>query len=97
MRETDYRLLQVFLSPTARGIFEVSANALGKLHCTCPGYRVRLRCKHLEYVVERLIRNGGEYSLIVPAGLDADFCAEAMRDPDTFREFVLRYGSVEVL
>jgi hypothetical protein len=93
----DYRLLQVFLSSTMRGVFEVAINGLGHLRCTCPGFRVRNVCKHLEFVADRLVRSGGEYTIAVPVGIGANACIEAAQSEETFRQFVLHYGAVEVL
>lgn len=93
---TQPRLLQVFLSRTGHGVYEVSI-ALGTrlLTCTCPGFAQRKKCKHVDWVAERLGPEG-EYLVVVPQGA-LELLAAAKDDTKAWRTALCRYTTPEVL
>ena len=96
---SDLRLVQVFLSQTQNpgpGIYEVSSNESGDLFCTCPGYRARSVCKHTKFVNARIDSNKGHYPLEISSRATEEDTAKAKRSNQDFREFVIRFGKIEV-
>jgi uncharacterized Zn finger protein len=96
----DTKLVQVFLGSGrgSLGVYEVNLRTKTKaLSCTCPGFNSRNSCKHVTFVRARISSNDGTY----PLELDGDVSDEQMHDAhesnETFREFVIKYGSVEIL
>jgi S-adenosylhomocysteine hydrolase len=95
----DIRLVQVFLSQTntpGPGIYEVSANDAGTLFCTCPGYKGRKTCKHSKFVQARIDGNNGHYPLEISSRATQDDAEKAKRSNENFREFVIKFGKIEV-
>lgn len=94
------RLVQVFLSPAQTpgpGIFEVSTDTdSGDLNCTCPGFKGRSICKHTKFVQARLDSNGGTYPLEISSRATKEDAAKAKQSNESFREFVIRFGRIEV-
>lgn len=96
---SEARLVQVFLSPgqtPGPGIFEVSANEEGVLFCTCPGYKGRKTCKHTKFVQARIDSNGGNYPLEISSRATQEAAQKAKHSNEEFREFVIKYGRIEV-
>lgn len=94
------RLVQVFLSQSTTpgpSIFEVSSDLTNEnLYCTCPGYKARDTCKHIKFVKTRIDENNGSYPLEISdkaTKAEADF---AKASDDNFREFIIKYGKIEV-
>lgn len=97
--EDTKRLVQVFLSqsPTpGPGIFEVTADEPGKLYCTCPGYSGRRTCKHTKFVQARIDTNNGNYPLEISNRATRDDALKAKESNQEFREFVIKFGKIEV-
>lgn len=91
------RLLQVFLSPNLRGVYEVAYDTESeRLSCNCPGFRSRLTCKHLRWVLARSEPDGG-YCVPMPPGITPDMVIEAGKDPEVWRAFCIRHFRAEVL
>lgn len=97
--DENVRLVQLFLSNgSAAGVCEVSVNKKTKsLLCTCPGYEGRGTCKHVRFVKSRVDENGGTYPLELSTSVSEDEILEAHKSSNTFREFVIRHGVIEVL
>ena len=97
---SNLRLIQVFLSskagPSGPSIFEVSGDDSFNFVCTCPGYAVRKTCRHITFVKARLEANNGKYPLEIPPTVSQDDIKKAMSSSETFREFLLKHGKIEV-
>jgi hypothetical protein len=97
--DEETRLVQVFLSPTQTpgpSIFEVSVKENGSLSCTCPGFKGRMTCKHVKFVKARINNNNGTYPLEISNRATDDEASKAKESNSTFREFVIRFGKIEV-
>jgi hypothetical protein len=95
MAKSEWRTVQFFLSP--RGVFEVSIDIEGDdVRCTCPGFESRNICKHSRAVISRATKNDGVYPLKVSSRAPAHETASATSSAETFREFVIKYGYIEV-
>lgn len=95
----EVRLIQVFLSPTATpgpNVFEVSSNTNGVLFCNCPGFKGRNTCKHTKFVKARIDSNNGHYPLEISKKATEEDAEKAKKSPEDFRQFVIRFGKIEV-
>jgi hypothetical protein len=96
----DTKLVQVFLSQTQTpgpGIYEVSVDDDNKFYCTCPGFQGRNTCKHVKFVTARVKSNGGDnYPLEFSSRATKDDVVKAKQSKEEFRDFVIRFGKIEV-
>jgi hypothetical protein len=91
-----WQITQLFLSDT--GIHEVYVNLDNKkLRCNCTGFVTRSGCKHTRYVGEKMNNNGGIYPVEVSNRATSAETALASLSPEIFRDFLLKYGKIEVL
>lgn len=96
MAKSEWRTVQFFLS--ARGIFEVKIDlASDGVECNCPGYLAKEVCKHTRYVVAKAKENNGVYPLKVSTRAPMSGTEAINNSEQLFREFVLKYGKIEVL
>lgn len=97
---SEFKLVQLFLSQSSSnpgpGIFEVSSDDEQNLRCTCPGWTVRGVCKHTKYVTNKIKENDGVYPLEISSEASAAEAELAKNDPKMFREFLVKYGRIEV-
>lgn len=96
----DFRLVQVFLPQNrvaSPGIYEVSVGDLDEFNCTCPGFFGRATCKHVKFVQARIETNHGTYPLEISSRATTDDAAQAQKSNKDFREFIIKFGKVEVL
>jgi len=96
----DFRLMQVFLPQSnvpGPGIYEVSVGDDDDFNCTCPGFSGRARCKHVAFVKARIETNNGTYPLEISSRATTDDAAKAQKSSKDFREFIIKFGKVEVL
>jgi transposase len=92
----EWRTLQMFLS--SRGVFEVELNmSTSSTRCTCPGYATRKYCKHTRWVESRMKTNGGTYPMSISTRAPAVEATRANKSPAAFRDFVVKYGKIEVV
>ena len=96
--ESPWRTVQLFISSQAAGIFEVEVDTgTRKVRCNCPVWRKSARCKHVNFVNNKMRYNKGHYSILVPNDVSEELALTANDDPSKFRDFVVRYAKVEVL
>jgi hypothetical protein len=96
----ELRLIQVFLTQQQTpgpSIFEVSTDKDDNLYCTCAGFRGRSFCKHVKFVKARIETNGGTYPLEISTKASREDAEKAQESNSTFRNFVIKYGKIEVL
>lgn len=95
MAKSDWRTVQFFLSP--RGVFEVEIDLESEeVRCTCPGFVSRKVCKHTRVVLDRAKKNDGTYPLKISSRASKTEVVTANTSSDAFREFVVKYGYIEV-
>ena len=95
----DTRLIQLFLSPSMSpgpSIYEVSMEPDTSFVCTCAGYKGRSTCKHIKFVEARVKNNNGNYPLELSSRATKEDADKAKVSPEAFREFVIKYGKIEV-
>jgi len=95
--EIDWRTIKLFLSEDFL-ISEVSIadSDSKKMRCTCPQFNRGGKCKHTDWVRDRMNNGGGVFSITVPEDLDFDDIID-FDNLEHFRDFVIKYGKVEVL
>lgn len=95
--QTPWRTVQQFISHQGVGIFEVEVNTdTTEVRCNCPVYLKRGSCKHSMFVNMR-IKQTGHYSILIPTEVPEELAIEANETPEKFREFIVKYGKIEVL
>jgi hypothetical protein len=90
----------VFLPNTTTsgpGIYEVSVGNPNEFYCTCPGFAGRLKCKHINFVKARIESNNGNYPLEISSRATPDDSERARESNQEFREFIIKFGKVEVI
>lgn len=99
MRETkmdEWQITQLFLSDT--GVHEVYINLDNKkLKCNCEGFLERKNCKHARFVTLRMKENNGIYPVEISNRASRADSAFASLDPKMFRDFLLKYGKIEII
>ena len=96
--QTSWRTIQLFISAQAAGIFEVEVDTETRdLRCNCPKWKKASSCKHVKFVLDRMIVNDGHYSILIPEEIPEDLALEASDTAEKFREFVVKYAKIEVL
>lgn len=97
MDEVSWRTVQIFLGD--EGVSEVCIDADNAFHakCTCQSFAKFKKCKHTDFVLQKIKDNNGHYGVQIPDTVDDDIAFEALNDPESFRYFVIRYGKIEVL
>jgi hypothetical protein len=99
MQDQETKLIQVFLSQSITpgpAIFEVSSTQDGDIMCTCPGFNGRGTCKHSRFVDARIKNNNGAYPLEISKKATREEADKAQTSTDAFREFIIRFGKIEV-
>ena len=94
MQDQETKLIQVFLSQqTTPGpaIYEVSTTQEGDIICTCPGFNGRSTCKHA-----RIKNNNGAYPLEISKRATKEEADLAQVSTELFRDFIIRFGKIEV-
>lgn len=96
--ESNWRTVQAYLSTGSEpAIFEVDFHTVeGTVRCSCPGFRVRKRCKHAAEVSDVIEQNNGEYPLELARTVTREQEREALRDARTWRTLVLRHAQPRV-
>lgn len=96
---TEYRTIQFFLSPAnsqGPGIYEVMAYKNKDFVCDCPGFVSRNRCKHINFVKNRIEDNEGTYPLEISTRVSREEAETARESQEAFRKFLMKYGKIEV-
>jgi hypothetical protein len=99
VEDEKLRLVQVFLSQNKTpgpGVYEVSVDDDTKLYCNCPGFSSRGICKHTRFVKSRIENNNGTYPLEISSKATQDDADNARHSNQAFREFVIKFGRIEV-
>ena len=94
---SPWRTVQQFISDQAVGVFDVEVNTETKeTRCNCPSWSKKGSCKHTQFVNFR-IRHTGHYSIMIPKSISEDVAMEANESEEAFRDFIVKYGKIEVL
>lgn len=93
----DWRTVQLFLSDD--GVHEVQLDIQDNrnIKCTCKRFKTFKKCKHTNWIENEIVEAGGHFSIQIDVEVPEEVADSAFDDAETFRDFVLKYGKVEVL
>lgn len=97
--DIDWRTVQLFLDNSSMAVYEVQLDADNnrKARCDCPTFSNSARCKHTRFVKAKMDDNDGHYAIKIPKEISDEEALIAMSDADSFRDFIIKYGTVEVI
>lgn len=99
--EIEWRTVQMFLDKDNpdEGISEVSVDDHNpkKVRCSCRKFKMTARCKHAQFVKDKIKNSDGIYSIRVPEEVSDEEAIDSLADIDLFRDFVIKYGEVVVI
>lgn len=97
LMEIEWRTLQFFIGE--EGVSEVSADVMHptKVKCSCDKFTKSAKCKHATFIKTRMESSGGNFVLRVPENVTEEEEDAALADTDSFRNFVIKYGTPEIL
>ncbi len=95
--QVSWRTVQMFLGD--EGVSEVCIDAENarNVKCSCPSFNKFSKCKHVNFVSNKITENDGHYGVQIPENIDDDIAFAALSDEESFRDFVIKYGKIEVL
>ena len=93
----DWRTVQLFLSD--EGVHEVQLDVEDNRHikCTCKRFKTFKKCKHTTWIENEIVEAGGHFSIQINVEVPPEEAEAAFDDAGAFRDFVLKYGKVEVI
>lgn len=92
-----WRLAQIFLSKKP-AVFEVEIHIPdAALRCTCPGFTRFKRCKHTDWVAERIDRENQTYAFETWQNVTPEDAEWASQSPENYRRLVIDHAKVQVL
>lgn len=95
---STWRTVQVFLSPRHPAVYEVELDVMNAdIRCSCPTFRAKERCRHSRIVEKRMDEAGGQYPILLESEVLESDVSDSIHDPAKFRDFIVRFGKVEVL
>ena len=101
--DNDYRTIQVFLnkklnSKGAPEVYEVSIHADGPtdIRCSCSTFEKIGYCTHSIKVTKKIEKNDGSFGLLVPENVPDEIAFKAFTSSESSREFILKYGKIEI-
>lgn len=94
---SEWRTVQLFLGE--EGIAEVEVDSLrpNSARCSCSRFEAKNKCDHVKRVKEVMSSNNGHYTVHIPVEIEDNEAEEAMLSAEAFRNFIIKYGKVEVL
>lgn len=95
--QIDWRTVQLFLDENGVYEVEIDVDNRKKARCTCPAFKMSARCKHVKFVKSQLDETSGHYSIQIPVDVSDEEAHQAMSSSELFRDFILKYGKVEVI
>lgn len=92
----DWRTVQLFLEQS--GVVEVEVDSLNvkNVRCTCSSSLIK-PCAHVKFVKKNMQENDGHYTVSIPVEVDDEDAAAATSSAEAFRNFIIKYGKVEVI
>lgn len=97
--QIEWRTIQFFLEEEYICEVEIDSKELKKLRCSCPAFQKSAKCKHTKYCrsVMDADDNDGHYPLRVSDPEAVQKAKESVKDPEDFRDFIIKYAKVEVI
>jgi len=100
--DIEWRTVQLFIEDEYEDGLKIAEVEMDfktsrKLRCSCKEFNTFARCKHQKWVKSSIEENDGHYKIYIPAFIDDKDAVTAMSTQEGFRDFVLKYGKVEVI
>lgn len=94
----NFKIVQIFLPQNSSPmVYEVSSNEKD-FRCTCSTFDTKGGCKHIAFVMARIDANGGRnYPLEISNKATLEDAQKAQESVQNFREFIIKFGKVEVI
>jgi len=102
-KDSETKVVQIFLTldENLPAIYEVSVSATNRrLFCNCPGFNSRNQCKHIKFVKARIdtSQDTSHYLVRLDDSTPDDQLDKVLSmDMQSYREFIVKYGQIEVL
>jgi hypothetical protein len=93
----DWRTVQLFLDVDGVAEVEVDSKNPKLTRCTCPSHNSVRGCAHTKYVKKNMQENDGHYTVSIPVEVDDEDAIAATSSAEAFRNFIIKYGKVEVI
>lgn len=87
------KTVQFFVGST--GVEEVKLNSDKKFVCTCDGFKQRRKCKHVTWVEMQFEKD--TFSMQIDKSTPDYEIKKAKESDEAFRNFLIRYGKIEVV
>jgi len=94
------KLVQVFLTDaqaSGPAVYEVSLTEFNDPVCTCNAFKSKSRCKHADFVQDRMDENEGHYFPEISSRATAEDKARALTSNKYYRDLIIRFGKTEVV
>jgi hypothetical protein len=93
----EWRTVQFFISEEGVAEVELDTDDSRIVRCSCKSFMVSKKCKHSVWMLNKISNNNGNYAVQIPDYVPDDLAYDTMEDKDEWREFVIKYGKIEVL
>ena len=100
MVDNSVKLLQQFLTTSAGpgpSIVEVSLTDDRRVVCNCLKFEPKQSCRHSRYIKALMDDNKGEYPYGTNSRATPEDIAKSKLSNKNFREFIVKFGSIEVI
>ncbi len=100
MIDDNVKLLQQFLTVSAGpgpSIIEVGLTIDNKVVCNCSKFFSKNSCRHSRYIKAMMDDNLGNYPYGTSSRATAEDIAKSKLSNKNFREFIVKFGIVEVI
>ena len=87
------KTIQFFIGST--GVEEVKITSNNKFVCTCDGFINRKKCKHITWIELQFEKD--TFPMQIDKATPDEAIKKARESNEAFREFLLRYGKIEVV
>jgi hypothetical protein len=95
--EFEWRTVQFFIGEEGVSEVEVDTDDTRIARCTCKVFTSTKRCKHSSWVLEKISSNNGNFAVQVPDYVPDELAFDVMDDVEAWRDFVIKYGKIEVI
>ena len=93
----EWRTVQFFIGDEGVSEVELDTDDSRIIRCSCKSFKASKKCKHANYVSSVVESSNGNYPVQVPEYVPDELAFEALEDAEEFRNFVIKYGKIEVL
>jgi hypothetical protein len=93
----EWRTVQFFIGDEGVSEVELDTDDSRLVRCSCQGFTLTKKCKHQAFVLAKVEASNGNYGVQIPSDIPDELAFDTMDDADGWRNFVIKYGKIEVL